>query len=228
MANSADHDEQTVNARGHGHGHAAGIRGLLGSIFRPHSHDAADSVDSALEASAAGVRAVKISLLALLVTGLTQAVIVVFADSVALLADTIHNFSDAMTAIPLWSRSDWAAVADPALYLRLRAGRRPRRHPHRRDDRLVRGRVRLRVDPPPVSSAAGHQHRRPDRGRSHRICRERVGRDLPHPSLAPDRLSGAGRRWPARRTDGFTSLAVVLGPLGALAGFPLADPSSVS
>ena len=72
------------------------------SIFRPHSHDAADSVDSALEASADGVRAVKISLVALLVTGALQAVVVAVTGSVALLADTIHNFSDALTALPLW------------------------------------------------------------------------------------------------------------------------------
>ena len=68
----------------------------------PHSHDAADSVDSALESSAIGIRAVKISLVALGVTALAQAVIVVLSGSVALAADTIHNFSDALTAVPLW------------------------------------------------------------------------------------------------------------------------------
>ena len=68
----------------------------------PHSHDAADSVDDALESSAIGIRAVKISLVALGVTALAQAVIVVLSGSVALAADTIHNFSDALTAVPLW------------------------------------------------------------------------------------------------------------------------------
>jgi len=72
------------------------------SIFRPHSHDGADAVDSALEASADGVRAVKISLVALLGTGVLQAIVVAATGSVALLADTIHNFSDALTALPLW------------------------------------------------------------------------------------------------------------------------------
>ena len=72
------------------------------SIVRPHSHDSADSVDAALEASADGIRAVKISLVALLVTGILQAIVVVLTGSVALLADTIHNFSDALTALPLW------------------------------------------------------------------------------------------------------------------------------
>ena len=68
----------------------------------PHSHDATDSVDDALESSAIGIRAVKISLVALGVTALAQAVIVVLSGSVALAADTIHNFSDALTAVPLW------------------------------------------------------------------------------------------------------------------------------
>ena len=68
----------------------------------PHSHDAADSVDSALESSAIGIRAVKISLVALGVTALAQAAIVFVSGSVALAADTIHNFSDALTAVPLW------------------------------------------------------------------------------------------------------------------------------
>ncbi len=71
-------------------------------MLQPHSHDAADSVDSALESSAEGIRAVKISLVALGVTAFAQAVVVVLTGSVAVLADTIHNFSDALTAIPLW------------------------------------------------------------------------------------------------------------------------------
>jgi hypothetical protein len=50
------------HGHGHGHGHGGDVRGSLLSIFRSHSHDGADAVDSALEASADGVRAVKISL----------------------------------------------------------------------------------------------------------------------------------------------------------------------
>ncbi len=71
-------------------------------MFSPHSHDAADSVDDALESSAIGIRAVKISLVALGVTAVAQVAIVAISGSVALLADTIHNFSDALTAVPLW------------------------------------------------------------------------------------------------------------------------------
>ena len=71
-------------------------------VFAPHSHDASGSIDGALESSAAGICAVKISLLALGATAAAQLVIVVISGSVALLADTIHNFSDALTAFPLW------------------------------------------------------------------------------------------------------------------------------
>ena len=69
------------------------------SVFAPHSHDSADSVDSALEASAQGIRAVKVSLVALGVTAMLQLFVVAISGSVALLADTIHNFSDALTAV---------------------------------------------------------------------------------------------------------------------------------
>jgi cation diffusion facilitator family transporter len=71
-------------------------------LFVPHTQDAADSIDSVLEASVQGVRAVKISLFMLLGTTILQFAVVLISGSVALLADTIHNFSDALTAVPLW------------------------------------------------------------------------------------------------------------------------------
>ena len=49
-----------------------------------------------------GIRAIKWSLAGLALTALVQLLIVVVSGSVALLADTIHNFSDCLTAIPLW------------------------------------------------------------------------------------------------------------------------------
>lgn len=74
----------------------------MSHAITPHSHDSADSVDSALESSARGIRAVKISLVGLGITALLQLLVVLVSGSVALLADTIHNFSDALTAVPLW------------------------------------------------------------------------------------------------------------------------------
>ncbi len=70
--------------------------------MKPHGHDADDSVDAQLESSARGIWALKVSLLGLLATAAFQVVIVLISGSVALLADTIHNFSDALTAVPLW------------------------------------------------------------------------------------------------------------------------------
>src|SRR5947209_17187669 len=84
------------------HHHSDGLRGAIREIVAPHSHDAADSVDDALESSAAGIRAVKISLLVLGSTAIAQIGVVAISGSVALAADTIHNFSDALTAVPLW------------------------------------------------------------------------------------------------------------------------------
>ncbi|WP_262491048.1 cation diffusion facilitator family transporter, partial [Mycobacterium simiae] len=75
---------------------------MLREVLTPHSHDVVDSIDNAMVSSAAGIRAVKISLLVLGATALIQVIIVAISGSIALAADTIHNFSDALTAVPLW------------------------------------------------------------------------------------------------------------------------------
>src|SRR5262249_42577123 len=86
----------------HGHGHAGGVLGFLQSLVKPHSHDSADKVDAALESHERGIWAVKVSLVALGLTAVFQLLIALSSGSVALFADTIHNFSDALTAVPLW------------------------------------------------------------------------------------------------------------------------------
>jgi cation diffusion facilitator family transporter len=202
-----------------------GAKGWLLGVFRPHSHQAADSVDAAVESNAQGIRAVKLSLLGLGVTAVLQASIVVLTGSVALLADTIHNFSDALTAVPLW--------------VAFMLGRRPasRRYTYgygRAEDlagvfivamialsAVLAGweSIRRLVDPQPVGYAwvviaggligfAGNEL-----VARYRI---RVGRQIGSAALVADGVHA--------RTDGFTSLAVVLGALGVLAGYPLADP----
>src|SRR5713226_2080034 len=104
----ADHEPHDDGAAGsaHDHGHSHGrpgaLAGLLADLLKPHSHDAADSLDDALAGSAEGIQAVKVSLLGLGATALIQLLVVLVSGSVALLADTIHNFADASTAIPLW------------------------------------------------------------------------------------------------------------------------------
>ncbi len=63
-----------------------------------HHHHGTPLADT----GAAGVRAAKVSLAGLGATAAIQAVLVVFTGSVALLSDTLHNLTDALTAIPLW------------------------------------------------------------------------------------------------------------------------------
>ena len=209
----------------HDHGHPGGATGFVLSIFRPHSHDAADSVDSALESSQHGIRAIKISLLVLGATAVAQALVVVVTGSVALLADTIHNFSDALTAVPLWiafvlvrrpptkrftyglGRVEDVAGLFIVLMIALSA--------------LVAGyeSVRRLIDPREITHVwvvlaagvigfAGNEI-----VAGYRI---RVGRKIGSSALVADGLHA--------RTDGFTSLAVALGAIGVLAGYPLADP----
>jgi cation diffusion facilitator family transporter len=67
----------------------------------PHSHDSAVAVDSALESSDRGPRALLISLAVLGLTAGAQAVVAAVSGSVALLGDTLHNTADALTAVPL-------------------------------------------------------------------------------------------------------------------------------
>lgn len=91
---------------GHGAEDGAGGRGLWREfaydLLVPHSHDAAERVDDVLEASAQGIRAVKVSMVMLLVVTGMQAVIVAISGSVALMTDTIHHAADILTAVPLW------------------------------------------------------------------------------------------------------------------------------
>lgn len=74
-----------------GAGHSHGEHG--------HSHV---GVDSSIVKNKEATRVLMISLVAMLITAIFQAIIVAVSGSVALLADTIHNFGDALTSIPLW------------------------------------------------------------------------------------------------------------------------------
>jgi cation diffusion facilitator family transporter len=81
--------------------------GLLGLVDRfrhslPHDHDAVDGAGALIDTGAEGIRATKVSLVGLGITAVLQAVLVVLTGSVALLSDTLHNLTDALTAIPLW------------------------------------------------------------------------------------------------------------------------------
>jgi cation diffusion facilitator family transporter len=66
-----------------------------------HDHSHGPFVDRSIVRSRAGIKAVSLSLAVLTVTAAAQTAIYVLVLSVALLADLIHNFGDALTAIPL-------------------------------------------------------------------------------------------------------------------------------
>lgn len=72
----------------------------LDSLLRHHHHGG--SLDDRLETSGQGIRALWLSLALLFLTAAVQLGIALSSGSVGLLADTIHNFSDALTALPLW------------------------------------------------------------------------------------------------------------------------------
>ena len=223
-----DHDHGSgghSHAHGQEHEHPTGVRGFLHGLFVPHSHDAADSIDDALEASREGVRALKTSLAILMATTALQLAVAVFSGSVALFADTVHNFSDALTAVPLW--------------IAFVLGRRTasRRYPFglgRVEDlaglfivvmialsAVVAAwqSVERIINPQPVSNlgwvlAAGVVGFLGNEVVA--VYRIRVGRRIGSAALVADGVHA--------RTDGFTSLAVVVGALGVILGFPLADP----
>jgi cation diffusion facilitator family transporter len=91
----SDHGHDRV-----GEGRTNRIRHRLGhALAHDHEHASASAV---LDTGAAGIRATKVSLAGLGITALFQAAIVVISGSVALLSDTLHNLTDALTAIPLW------------------------------------------------------------------------------------------------------------------------------
>ncbi|WP_151061570.1 cation diffusion facilitator family transporter [Mycobacterium tuberculosis] len=209
----------------HDHAHSRGVPAMIKEIFAPHSHDAADSVDDTLESTAAGIRTVKISLLVLGLTALIQIVIVVMSGSVALAADTIHNFADALTAVPLWIA--FALGAKPAT----------RRYTYgfgRVEDlagsfvvamitmsaiiagyeaiaRLIHPQQIEHVGWVALAGLVGFIG-----NEWVALYRIRVGHRIGSAALIADGLHA--------RTDGFTSLAVLCSAGGVALGFPLADP----
>ena len=70
------------------------------SVSHDRDHGTVDA--GVLDSGAAGIRATKAAVVVLGGTAAIQAAIVVFSGSVALLSDTLHNLTDALTSIPLW------------------------------------------------------------------------------------------------------------------------------
>ena len=213
------HGEDHEQAHGHpggrtgGHGHAS------------HSHVTIGGMSDPALATKAGIRAVKVSLAVLFVTALFQVGVAISSGSVGLLADTIHNFTDAMTAIPLW------------LAFALSRRRRSTRYTYgygRAEDlagavivtlifisalEVFYQSIRKIIQPVPVSNLGwvavaavvgflGNELAA--------IIRLRTGRAIHSAALVAD-----GKH---SQVDGFTSLGVLAGVIAVRLGFPLADP----
>ncbi len=225
-------EERRSRDAGHRHEHAHGegswarLRHEI-SRLNPfgHSHESSDSVDDALASNEEGIRALKISLVALMATALLQAVVVAFSGSVALLADTIHNFGDALTALPLWvafalarrpanraytygygRAEDLAGVAIVGLILfsACAAG-------YQSVAKLIYGSEVSNVGWVAVAGVVGFLG-----NELVARFRIRVGKRIASAALVADGQHA--------RTDGFTSLAVIAGSLGVALGYPILDP----
>lgn len=212
----------------HDHHHPASLLGRVihaaSDVFGSHSHDVADQIDDALEADARGRRALWISLGVLAVTAALQGVVVAMSGSVALLGDTLHNVADALTALPLLVAFGIA---------RRPAGDRFSYGYGRAEDlaglfvvtmialsTLIAGyeAVRRLLDPEPVTALGavaaaavvgflGNE--------AVAVYRIRVGRSIGSAALVADGLHA--------RSDGLTSLAVLLGVGGVAIGWAWAD-----
>jgi cation diffusion facilitator family transporter len=218
---------------GHGHDHDHEVPdGPLGRVghavaefFGGHSHDAADQIDAALDANAAGRRALFISLIGLATTALLQAIVVALSGSVALLGDTLHNFADALTAVPLLvaftlarrrptSRYTYGygrAEDLGGLFVIMMIGLSSALAAYEAIDRLLHPQAVTHLWA--VAGAAVIGFLGNELVARYRI---RVGRQIGSAALVADGLHA--------RTDGFTSLAVLLGAGGLALGWRQADP----
>jgi cation diffusion facilitator family transporter len=196
---------------GHDHDHAQG-----------HTHGV---VDPAIATTDQGIWAIKWSFLILAATAVLQLVVVYVSNSVALLADTIHNIADAGTAIPLWIAfvlarrkptqtftygygrvEDFAGLAIVLIILlsALVAG-------YEAIDRLFHPRPVMHLGWLAAAGVIGFLG-----NEAAAVFRIRIGRQINSAALIADGYHA--------RTDGLTSLAVVLGALGVWMGYALADP----
>jgi cation diffusion facilitator family transporter len=236
MTSEHHHHHDDHRRQHHQHHHADGnrdgggprraaVRRWLREVVVPHRHDSAGAVDPALETSRAGLRCLAISFAALLVTALFQMLVVVVSGSVALLGDTLHNAADALTAVPLavaftvgrraasrrctygYGRAEDLAGIVVVLLIAASAAAAA----YQAIDRLLHprpvGSLWL-VGVAAVAGFAGNEF----------VARYRigVGRRIGSAALVADGLHA--------RTDGFTSLAVLLGASGVALGVPVADP----
>jgi cation diffusion facilitator family transporter len=220
-----DHQHEHDHEHGHDHRQARGVAALVRAALAPHRHDHAESVDQALTGSDNGLRCLAVSLALLAATAVIEMVIVIFSGSVALLGDTIHNFADALTAVPL-GLAFWVQRKPPS---------RRYTYGYGRAEDLAGAFIVAVIAGSSVLAAweAADRLLHPSgiRGVGWVIAaglvgfagnelvalyRIRVGRRIGSAALVADGHHA--------RTDGITSLAVVAGALGVAAGWRQADP----
>lgn len=191
-----DHAHGHGDAHGHGHGHSHGL------------------VHESIKRSREGLRAVGLALLVLGITALAQLAIYVVTGSVALLADLIHNFGDAATAIPLAiafllrsPRAERLAGLAVVLAIFVSAGVAG----YEAVDRLLDPRDVEHLGPLALAGALGFAGNWLAAG-----IRSSAGRRLDSPALVAD---GAHAR-----ADAYVSLAVVASAAVVALGLQAADP----
>lgn len=185
-----------------------------------HSH-----VDAGILTSERGIQALKVSIVGLLLTALFQAGIAIIGGSAGLLADTLHNFADMFTAVPLWiafalqrrqanrrytygyNRAEDVAGAFILLMILFTAGIAA----YESYVRLVSDNVPRLLGWGMVAGIVGFLGN--EIVAQYRI---KVGKEIGSAALVAD-----GKH---ARVDGLTSLAAFFGLLGVRMGFPAADP----
>ncbi len=225
-----DHDDHSQH-HDHDHPHPRKNKGLWGwitTVFHLHGHShqhGALANDQAFIDNNEGIRTVWLALIALTITSVIQIVIVLRGNSVALLADTLHNIGDGLNSIPLLI----------AFYLARRVATRRYTYGFGKAEDVAGIFIVLSIavsagiifwesfqkffNPQPitylgwVAAAAivgflGNE--------AVAILQIRVGRKIGSAALVADGLHA--------RTDGLTSLAVLLAVGGTLFGFPILDP----
>lgn len=187
-----------------------------------HTHGV---IDPSLFSTERGIRALKWSLVGLMATAVMQVIVVYFTGSVALLADTIHNFGDALTALPLWIAfrvGEWkpnkrftygygrvedlagAFIVFMILLSAAIAG-------YESFQRLFNPQPVQHIWAVALASVIGFIG-----NEAVAWYRIKVGKEIGSAALVADGQHA--------RVDGLTSLAVLAGAVGVWLGFPLADP----
>ena len=225
------HDHSHPHPHDHGpehHHHGTGLWGWISTVFHlhGHSHQHGELVtDRAFIDNDEGIRTVWLALAALTITSVLQIVIVFWSGSVALLADTIHNIGDGLNSIPLLI----------AFYLARRVATRRYTYGFGRAEDVAGIFIVFSIAfsagvifwesfqkflyPEPITNLSwvaaaaivgflGNE--------AVALLQIRVGRRIGSAALVADGLHA--------RTDGLTSLAVLLAVGGTWLGFPILDP----